>query len=100
MADTTAAEALARALHARWPDEGSETIRSVRLADATAILAHPFTDAERAALVAALLDGHEGVLAGALRKALPGSGCPSCDQQTFDDAAVDVIDALAGKEKE
>lgn len=57
-------------------------------------------DRSRAALVAALLDGHEGVLAGALRKALPGSGCPSCDQQTFDDAAVDVIDALAGKEKE
>lgn len=99
------AEALARALHdvngtfvvaaTTWEQEWSASI-----------LAHPFTDSERAALVAALLDGHEGVLAEATYRAEMGPRwsphrMTEAGQRAYrEDHARRVVAALAAAEKE
>lgn len=95
-ADTTpAAEALARALLANEFDVVEDEAENARRA-AAALLAHPFADLERAALVAALLDGHEAVLAGALDRVLTPDhrddlpcGCDDCMSYGAEDIGAD-----------
>lgn len=122
--DTRAAEALARARFAAIPPErhgqlcpcwtrrlkgaGWESCdcwqKDWCLRSSEHDLAHPFADPERAALVAALLDGHESVLAEAVQRDEEftphfctelGTPCPYCTAQ-----AKRFVAALAAAGKE